>query len=579
MVRFQLRIIERKGLLSFIHRSQRLLERYFKISEVVWGRIPKVEKGVLAFLLAAVVVSGIFVERNRQRELVASVGGTYIEGVVGAPNTPNPLYDWSNQVDSDLSKLIFSSLVKQGAGREFLPDLATSWQIENGGKIYTLPLKNNVFWQDGAPFTADDVIFTVGLIQNDVFKGVGAKEWQNIKAEKIDDYTVRFTLPNPNAFFLRQLTLGILPAHLLSGAIASDLALASNSFNQKPIGTGPYELESTISREQATLKVFDRFYDVKPYISRIVFRFVPNEKSLASLYLSRVVTGAGFRQTDAMESVKNLASTTHVERPLSQYKAIFFNPESAPVLADKAVRQALAYGIDRAQIIKNVESGHAVQLNSPIPDGFIGHDPSVVGYNFDVSKAAATLKADGFADADKNGILEKNGQPLILTLTYQDDSRAAATAQLIRDNWRLLGVNVILKPVPVENFVQTIIRPRDYQVLLFGQDLGSDPDPYLYWHSSQTKDPGLNLSLFYDKDIDNNLESARTTTNDKKVIGYYLNFQKAFNDLVPAILLYQPTYMYLLDTKIKGVNTDMLISSPSDRFTTISNWYIKTKQS
>ncbi len=576
MVRFRVRKIKGESLLFHLHRWQRLLERLKKVLLWLWRETPPLEKAILGILLLAVAVSAATIAGEASKERVATYGGTYIEGVVGFPRQVNPLLAWSNPADSDLVKLIFSGLVRQGAGREFLPDLASNWQIEEGGKVYLLTLRDNVVWHDGTPLSADDVLFTVSLLKSEDYRGLGAQEWRNVQIEKIGDWNLRFSLPNPNSFFLRQLTIGILPQHLLQGVGVAELA--DHNFNLRPVGTGAYKVEGSISREQAVLTRFEKFYDQKPYIERIIFRFVPNEKALASLYQGRAVNGAGFREVALMRSLKKAADTLVIERPLPQYQALFFNPEANSWLKEKAIRHALAYGVDRTRIIQNVFGGHAQILNSPIPPGFTGHLLDLPTYDFSLEKAAAELKAVGLRDVDKDGFLEKDDHRLSFILTYREGEEAEQIVRLIQNSWQTIGVEVKLRAVPADQFVSAVVRPRDYEILLFGQDLGSDPDPYLYWHSSQTRDPGLNLALFYDKDIDSNLEFARTETRENRLIGYYHAFQRAFRELMPAVLLYQPTYLYLLDTKIRGVKTDPHLSSPSDRFVTIRDWYIKTKR-
>ena len=148
----------------------------------------------------------------------------------------------------------------------------------------------------------------------------------------------------------------------------------------------------------------------------------------------------------------------------------------------------------------------------------------------------------------------------------------------MKKNWAAIGADVFVEVLDSQSLIKDAIRPRAYDVLLFGQDLGADSDPYVYWHSSQTTDPGLALSVTHDKDLDNNLESARTNTSLNKTIAYYHQFQDYFAESVPAILLYQPRYLYLIDNKVKGVTDQINLGTTVDRFANISEWYIKTKK-
>ena len=188
------------------------------------------------------------------------------------------------------------------------------------------------------------------------------------------------------------------------------------------------------------------------------------------------------------------------------------------------------------------------------------------------------MKREGWRDIDGDGYVEKNNVRLSFKLSIRDDEKSVKASELLKKNWGTIGAEVIVEPAEVTTLIKDVIRPRNYQVLLFGQDLGGDSDPYVYWHSSQIKDPGLALAVEVDKDIDNNLEQARISPDVNRAIGYYLNFQNAFADLVPAILLYQPKYIYLVDGKVKGIDENINLSSFSDRFANIDKWYVKTKR-
>jgi peptide/nickel transport system substrate-binding protein len=149
---------------------------------------------------------------------------------------------------------------------------------------------------------------------------------------------------------------------------------------------------------------------------------------------------------------------------------------------------------------------------------------------------------------------------------------------MLKANWKTIGADVNIQSAEVAVLIKDVIRPRNYEVLLFGQDLGGNSDPYVYWHSSQIKDPGLALAVEVDKDIDNNLEQARISLDLNHAITYFIRFQNAFADLVPAVLLYQPRYVYLVDDKLKGIDEHINLSYFSDRFANIDKWYIKTKK-
>ena len=134
-----------------------------------------------------------------------------------------------------------------------------------------------------------------------------------------------------------------------------------------------------------------------------------------------------------------------------------------------------------------------------------------------------------------------------------------------------------IKTFEISQLQQDYIKPRAYDILLFGEVLGSIPDPFSFWHSSQKRDPGLNLSDYENKDADKLLEEARQSLDPETRRQKYEKFQDILIGDAPAVFLYNPNYLYPITKDIKGINIKF-ITDPSKRFSDIENWYIKTKR-
>jgi len=537
------------------------------------------EKIVLAGL-ATVMIAGsaqLIFSRTETTELRPVEGGVHIEGLVGKPKYINPLLAGTNSVDRDISRLIYSGLTKIGSGREILPDLASSWDVLDGGKTYVFHLQPNVRWHDGENFTADDVVYTFNTLQNVDYTGVLKSNFAGILVEKLDDLDVKISLPVPSVFFLTDAAVGIIPEHIYRNIAIKDMPAQYRT--GQIIGTGPYKYQPSNLDNAVTLIRSQDYYGVKPYLESVVFYFFDNPENLYAAFRNRQVSAAGFAEPVFKNNLT--PNDGKSEFVLPQYKGIFFNQlGNNSLLKNLAIRQALAYATNKQQIIDEVEQGYAARVDSPILSGYWGYNPDIKKYDFDIARAASLLKKDGWIDFDRDGILDKDKGTTKLTfkLTFRDDDKSNKIAELVQQTWKSIGVEAVLQPMDATSLIKDAIRPRNYEVLIFGQDLGGNSDPYVYWHSSQIKDPGLALSVEVDKDIDNNLEQARTAGSLSKAIPYYLKFQSAFADLVPAILLYQPKYTYLVDKKVKGVTDKINLSSATDRFTDIGKWYVKSKR-
>ncbi len=152
----------------------------------------------------------------------------------------------------------------------------------------------------------------------------------------------------------------------------------------------------------------------------------------------------------------------------------------------------------------------------------------------------------------------------------------ASVAEQVKEQWEKLGAKVTIETLPISQ-LQEVIRQRTYQILLFGEILTPDPDPFPLWHSSQREGLGGNLALYNNKTADKLLEEARQTLNPLERAQKYDEFQKVLIEDIPAVFLYSPHYLYGLDADVNGFDTE-LIAAPSDRFTNVVHWYLETKR-
>jgi peptide/nickel transport system substrate-binding protein len=505
------------------------------------------------------------------------VGGTYIEGMIGRPNAVNPVMLY-NDVDRDLAALVFNGLTRAAENGNLQPDLASRWTISPDGLVYTFTLRSNIQWHDGAPFRAEDVLFTIHSIQDPAFKGPAdlATFWRTVAVTSPDALTVRFQLTQAYAPFLDYTTIGILPAHLLSEV--SPAELAQNPFNRRPIGTGPFTV-SELTSNHATLEANRDFYGAKPFLTRILFRFYPDYDSVLAAYTRAEVEGIARILPANLAKARALDNLKLYNARIAGYSLIYLNL-SKPAFQDKVVRQALLYAIDRQRLITEQLQGQGLPAASPIEPGTWAFDSTIPLYPFDPEKAKAMLDAAGWKDPG-NGIRQKSNDVLAFTLTTNDEPTRVALANEIIKGWQAIGVKATVQPMPGASLVPTVLQPRQFDAVLYEwRTLSNDPDQYENWHESQipsATNPGQNYSGLKDRDISEVLEAARKTSDQVKRAELYRKFQERFADLVPALLLYNPIYSYGIDARVRGVQLAPLLA-PSDRFRNIAQWYLKTKR-
>ena len=532
----------------------------------------------IALIAVVLLVAGMaYVAFSVTTVTVPDFGGTYVEGVSGNPHAINPLLCHPNPVDRDLAALIFTGLTRTNEKGEIVPDLADHWDISADGTVYTFFLRQNVVWHDGAPFTAEDVVFTLSLVQSPGFQGAPflADMWRTVVVEKVDEWTVRFILREPFAPFLDYTTLGILPAHILANVPAE--ALAESKFNAAPVGTGPWQV-AEVSAQRVLLVANPDFYRPRPYLDRMEFFFYPNDPSVFEARKRGEVSSVGHVLPEYIKSVGQDPDLTLYTAPISGYNLIYLNLDRA-ISQDRLVRQAMMWAIDRQALVDDILQGQGIVIHSPILPNSWAYDPEVTEYRRDLRRARQLLEEAGWFDNDGDGVRERGDMRLEFTLTTnEDDPVRVQIIEAISRQLAEVGIRVKTETVDWEELVSQQLRLRRYDAVLSGwQNLPPDPDPYPYWHSSQVNEDGSNFSNYISQDADRLLEEARSTNDREQRIELYRQFQALYSRDVPALLLYQPVYNYAVDAGIHNVQVGPMFNS-ADRFQTATAWYIATQR-
>jgi peptide/nickel transport system substrate-binding protein len=514
-------------------------------------------------------------------EAIPKKGGEYAEGIIGQPVFINPLLSQSSEADADLVQLVYSGLLKYNAEGDLENDLAESYELSEDKKTYTFHLRQDAFWHDGEKLNAEDVKFTVDVIQNQSYKSLLRQNWQGVEVSQADEYTIVFTLSNPYFGFLNNLTTGILPKHIWEDISPEKFSL-QNDLNLKPIGSGPYKYSKMQKNAEGEilsyeLSAFAKYYSGEPFISKLVINFYPDENSLVEAYNKREVKGMGNIPPEKIGEIKSKKSLKINELVIPRYFSIFFNQKKSIPLASKEVRQALALGLDRDRIIQDVFQGKAVATFSPFLSQMQEFNDEAEKYNFDPEKAKETLEKAGWKMNNEKGVREKNGVELKFLIYTHDWPDLSRTADFVKEQWGAIGVRVELEKLTISDIQQNHIRPREYDALLVGQAINLDPDIYSFWHSSQKQDPGLNLALFDNKKVDELLDEIRTQADRKERVSRHKEIQKIFSEEVPGVFLYSPLYLYPMDKSLKGFEMKK-VNIPAWRFADINHWYLKTKR-
>ncbi len=503
---------------------------------------------------------------------VPTYGGEVKEGVIGIARFINPVLAQTD-VDRDLTSLVYAGLMRNVNG-ELVPDIAEKYTLSDDGLVYTFDIKESAKFHDGVNVSADDVAYTIEKAQDAIIKSPKRAVWNDVTVEVVNSHQIKLMLKSPFTPFIYNTTLGILPKHLWKN-VDSD-SFVFSTLNSDPIGAGPYKVDSVDHDGQGLplsyeLSSYRRYTLGRPFIPRITFVFFPNEKDMIEGYYSGTVTSIhSINATDAERiALTNRSQVLHTSLPRTF--AVFFNQNQSPVLANKEVRQALDIAIDRGAIINDVLRGYGVKNDGPLP-----FPQATANATNTIDLARDILIKAGWTMNDR-GVFEKKTKttttPLEVALTTTNATELKRTAELIKQNWEKVGATVSLKVYENGDLQQNIIRPRKYEALLFGMIVGRDLDLYAYWHSSQRNDPGLNIALYANSKVDKLLEEVRTLKDSKEAENKANQAEDLITDDVPAAFLYSPDMIYITPKKT-NVGSLEHITTPSDRFGNVRNWYI-----
>ncbi len=498
------------------------------------------------------------------------IGGVYSEGSMGQFLLLNPLYSVTNQNDADAADLIFSGLMKHDQGKNIVPDMASKWSLSKDEKTYTFNIKRGVKWQDGKPFTADDVMFTIQTIQNPDAKSSLYETWKGVKLAKTGDYEVKFILGAPDKSFLENTTLGIIPQHILSGVPAADMQTVD--FNTAPIGTGPYKFESMDKepgKETLVLNTNSYYYSKKPYINKVVMESFLDSREMLDEYHKRNILAIANPNQSLVTKLKNDQTTNIHTYTLPRYVAAFFNVDNK-FLNDKNLRLVISKAVDRKVMIDRATNGEGLAVYSPFAYGPSGQDSQNVKTN--VEEAKKVLDNAGYKL--NHNKLSLKGDSLKLRIVTEETDELEKTAQVFQEELKSLGIDSEIQTADMNNLQNNYLRPRNYDILILGENSGLYGGLFSFWHSSQVQDPGLNFSKYKSPALDKFLEILRTTNNPVEKQKMLTDIDNIFKEDNPAVYLYNPFYDFIVSDKVKGIQDGKLVV-PTDRLNEIENWYLK----
>ncbi len=432
-----------------------------------------------------------------------------------------------------IASLIFSSLVRRDESSAIIPDLAERWDIPDS-TTYVFHLRRDVRFHDGRPLTARDVVYTFRSILDRSVETPKLGTYLLVEEiEPVDEYTVRFSLKEPFAPFLWNLT---------SGAIGIVPEGADSAFAQHPIGSGPFVFGHYRQDEEVMLHASPDYYGEKPRIEAVRFKIVP-EAIVRALELRKgtVDIALNVLPPDMVEALGEEPELAVINEEGTNYQYLAFNLED-PLFSDLNVRRAIAHAVDRESIIRNLLRNQARRADSVLPPGNWAYFDRVERYDYDPERARALLKDAGHED---------------LSFTYRTstDETGLLVAAILQQQLKDVGINMEIRSNEFATFFADVLAGNFQMYSL--RWIGGNNDPDIFnsiFHSEMVPPDGRNRGRYSNPDIDTWVEFARREVDQVRRKEYYSSVQQTIARDLPYVSLWYPNTVCVYNTRIQGMS-------------------------
>ena len=508
--------------------------------------------------------------KNLNNTYPSQTGGTLIDATIGEPSGLIAMVAGESAAAA-ISSNIFNKLLKYDKNLDIEGELAESWQVSADQKTITFKLKPNLKWADGKPLTSADVLWTWQAVIDEKTGSPYASDYQLVKkAEAPDPLTFSVTYQQAYAPALDSWSgLQILPKHLLQGQ-----DLHTTAFARQPVGSSYYQLDSWTHGENLKLSRNASSVLGQAQIDKLVTRIIPDS---SAQFLELMADNIDSMSLDPIKYARIIPARPELKQKLALYKELGsgytymgFNLKHKP-FDDVRVRHAINYAIDKQEIIDGVYLGLGIDIASPYKPGTRWSNPNLKSYAYNPKKAKALLKEAGFADADGDGFLERDGKPFSFEIITNQNKEREKTAVLIQRRLKDVGIDVQIRAIEWASFISRFIKTGDFDVVVLGWGLGLDPDQFNIWHSSQQAPGQFNFIGYNNPTIDKLLEQGRLELNPDKRMKIYHEFAKVLLEDSPIVYLSAGYGLTAIHKRVKGINSP---APPAGVGWNSHDWYI-----
>ncbi|EMR06910.1 Oligopeptide-binding protein AppA precursor [Bhargavaea cecembensis DSE10] len=498
-------------------------------------------------------------------------GGNLVLATTAAPTLFNPYYS-TDTSSSTIEGFLFSGLVT--VDQDFNPegDLAESWDFTDDGLRWTFHLRENVKWHDGEPMTADDVVFSYTIPKDPDYVGPRGLPFEIIEeVNKIDDYTVEFVLSEPYAPFITiTAQFEVLPKHILGEVPIAELG--KHPFNTKePIGTGPFKFKEWKEGEYIALEAHEDYHLGAPKLDGLLYKIVPDTNtSMAQLQVGEIsMAGISPEYVGMAQDLEAKGMVKLESGPSNAFEYIGYNLRNE-LFQDKKVRHALTHAIDREAIIQAILGDAGTVAHGPGSPANWAFNPDVPKFEYDPEKAKQLLKEAGW-EPGPDGILEKNGKKFEFALkTTSANEIRQQIAEVAQQQWAEIGIKTSIEVLEWSAYVEQTSPPNwNFDAIVAGWSIGSDPDPTWFWHTSEIE-AGLNYNGYSNPKVDELLSENTQIADLEERKAVIAEADAIVTEDQPNTFLYYPEGYLAISPKLVGPSYNA-----ANTYYKIHEWYFE----
>ncbi len=510
--------------------------------------------------------------------------GPYDQPVEDVPAFGDRLVDASIGDASNLIPMIAGDAASHAiAGQMYLPllrydrnlnlvgQLAERFSVAADNRTLVFHLRHGLRWSDGHPFSSADCKFTLDLILDPHTQSAYKSDYTLIdRAETPDPYTFVVHYREPFSPALSSWAgLAILPKHVFEHE-----DIMHTELSRKPRATiGPYRLARWEPQQEILLRANPDYFDGPVWIAERMTRIIPDTATqFLELSAGRLdsmgLTPIQYRRLFEMKPllVRDYRRYKYLD---FVYTYLGFNLKR-PLFQDRRVREAIAYAIDRQEIVDGVLLGLGETIASPYKPGTFWVNERLSPRPFDPERARALLAEAGWHDSDGDGVLDRNGRRFSFTiLTNNGNKQRADAAAIIQQRLKSVGIEVKVRLVEWSAFIENFINRRNFDAVILGWSLSPEPDQFAIWHSSQTGSRQFNFLSYANPVVDAALEKARRIFDRNERKRLYDRMQEEIWKDVPMVFLYAPYSLPVFHKRIRGIEP-----APAGIGWNSEHWYV-----